>query len=76
MQGLAQRAFAENWIDAEPRAGKRDGAFCMGLRGDESRILSNYKRISTPSARWRMNSAMPTTTSPAPNARRFSATCP
>ena len=26
---FAERAFAERWIDAEPRAGKRDGAFCM-----------------------------------------------
>jgi pepF/M3 family oligoendopeptidase len=40
---LAKRAFEENWIDAEPRSGKRDGAFCMGLRGDESRILSNFQ---------------------------------
>lgn len=43
MQGLARRAFGERWIDAEPRPGKRDGAFCMSLRADESRILSNYK---------------------------------
>jgi oligoendopeptidase F len=43
MQNLAMRAFRENWIDAEPRPGKRDGAFCMKLRGDESRILANYK---------------------------------
>jgi oligoendopeptidase F len=43
MQHLAMRAFRENWIDAEPRPGKRDGAFCMSLRADESRILSNYK---------------------------------
>ncbi len=42
MRGLAERAFGENWIDAEPRPGKRDGAFCMLLRGEESRILSNY----------------------------------
>ena len=41
--GLAKRAFSENWIDAEPRPGKRDGAFCMWLQKDESRILSNYK---------------------------------
>ena len=39
---LARRAFDENWIDAEPRDGKRGGAFCMRLRGDESRILANY----------------------------------
>lgn len=43
MQDLARRAFDENWIDAEPRAGKRDGAFCMWTRRGESRILSNYK---------------------------------
>ncbi|MEM7536628.1 MAG: M3 family oligoendopeptidase, partial [Chloroflexota bacterium] len=43
MGELAQRAFAENWIDAGPRVGKRDGAFCMRIRGDESRILANYK---------------------------------
>lgn len=40
---FAYRAFHERWIDAEPRAGKRDGAFCMALRGDESRILANFK---------------------------------
>ena len=43
MSDFAARAFRENWIDAEPRPGKRDGAFCMPLRGDESRILSNYQ---------------------------------
>ena len=43
MQELAVRAFSENWIDAEPRDGKRGGAFCMRLRGEESRILSNFE---------------------------------
>ena len=43
MSDFAARAFRENWIDAEPRPGKRDGAFCMPLRGEESRILSNYQ---------------------------------
>jgi pepF/M3 family oligoendopeptidase len=43
MGDLAARAWRENWIDAPPRAGKRDGAFCMGTRDDESRILMNYK---------------------------------
>ena len=42
MRGLADRAFRERWIDAGPRPGKRGGAFCMGLRGDESRILQNF----------------------------------
>jgi pepF/M3 family oligoendopeptidase len=41
--GLAERAFNENWIDAEPRDGKGGGAFCMRLRGAESRVLTNYK---------------------------------
>jgi pepF/M3 family oligoendopeptidase len=39
---FAARAFRENWVDAEPRPGKRDGAFCMKLRAGESRILANY----------------------------------
>lgn len=43
LRDLAARAFQERWIDAEPRPGKRDGAFCMWLRGGESRILSNFK---------------------------------
>jgi oligoendopeptidase F len=43
LQALAERAFDEYWIDAEPRAGKVGGAFCMALRRDESRILANYE---------------------------------
>jgi pepF/M3 family oligoendopeptidase len=43
LRGLAERAFDERWIDAEPRAGKVGGAFCMYLRRDESRILANYE---------------------------------
>lgn len=43
MGEFAARAFRESWIDAEPRIGKRDGAFCMRLRQDESRILTNYQ---------------------------------
>ena len=40
---FTQRAFDRNWIDAEPRSGKRGGAFCMGLPAvDESRILCNF----------------------------------
>lgn len=40
---FAERNFAEGWIDAEPRAGKRGGAYCMSVPGiDESRILANY----------------------------------
>jgi pepF/M3 family oligoendopeptidase len=43
MRQLAERAFREKWIDAEPRDGKRGGAFCMGLRDEESRILTNFE---------------------------------
>jgi pepF/M3 family oligoendopeptidase len=42
MRGLSERAFDERWIDAEPRSGKVGGAFCMGVRPGESRILSNF----------------------------------
>jgi pepF/M3 family oligoendopeptidase len=42
MSAFAARAFRERWVDAEPRPGKRDGAFCMGLRGDESRVMANF----------------------------------
>jgi oligoendopeptidase F len=43
MSEFAARAFRERWVDAEPRTGKRDGAFCMPLRRDESRVFTNYK---------------------------------
>lgn len=43
LSNYAARAFREHWIDAEPRPGKRDGAYCTSLRNDESRILANYK---------------------------------
>lgn len=43
MADFARRNYRENWIDAGPRPGKRDGAFCMGVRPGESRILMNYK---------------------------------
>ena len=42
LAGLVERATAEQWIDAEPRSGKRDGAFCMGLQSDRSLVLLNY----------------------------------
>ncbi|MEO8288576.1 MAG: M3 family oligoendopeptidase [Chloroflexota bacterium] len=40
---FADRAFREQWVDAEPRSGKRDGAYCMPIRRDESRVFTNYK---------------------------------
>lgn len=39
---FAARAFRERWVDAQLRAGRPDGAFCLALRDDESRILMNY----------------------------------
>ncbi|HJQ41671.1 MAG TPA: M3 family oligoendopeptidase [Jatrophihabitantaceae bacterium] len=42
LAALADRAFAEGWVDAEAHEGKRGGAFCMSVRGDESRVLLNY----------------------------------
>ena len=39
---LARRAVDEKWIDAEPRHGKRDGAFCAGLEADRSLVFLNY----------------------------------
>ncbi|TAH60214.1 MAG: M3 family oligoendopeptidase [Gottschalkiaceae bacterium] len=40
---FAKNAFENNWIDAEPREGKRGGAFCSNLRSiKESRIMSNF----------------------------------
>ncbi len=45
MSQFAARAFSESWVDAEPRAGKRDGAYCIPLRGDESRVFANYKPV-------------------------------
>jgi len=40
---LADRAFEKKWIDAEPREGKRGGAFCANLHViGESRVMSNF----------------------------------
>ncbi len=43
LANFAARAFSENWIDAEPRSGKVDGAYCISLRKDESRVFANFK---------------------------------
>ncbi len=43
MAEFTQKAFDQRWIDAEPRKGKRGGAFCMDIPlNQESRILANY----------------------------------
>ena len=39
---LAERAVDESWIDVAPRDGKAGGAFCLPVRGDESRVLLNF----------------------------------
>jgi pepF/M3 family oligoendopeptidase len=40
---FAENAFENKWIDAEPREGKRGGAFCSNIHPiGESRILSNF----------------------------------
>lgn len=40
---FARQAFTHHWVDAEPRSGKRGGAFCMGIPAlKESRVLMNY----------------------------------
>lgn len=40
---VGRRAFVGHWIDAEPRDGKRSGAFCMSIPAlEESRVLCNF----------------------------------
>lgn len=40
---FAENAFNNRWIDAEPREGKRGGAFCSNLHPiKQSRILANF----------------------------------
>ncbi|MEO6652322.1 MAG: M3 family oligoendopeptidase [Ilumatobacteraceae bacterium] len=42
LAGIVDRALDEQWIDAEPRDGKRGGAFCMSFTGDRSLVLLNW----------------------------------
>ncbi len=43
LAAFAAGAFERRWIDAEPRDGKRGGAFCMRVpKVEESRILANF----------------------------------
>ncbi len=40
---FVQNAYENNWLDVEPREGKRGGAFCSNLHPiKESRILANF----------------------------------
>ncbi|MFN3346464.1 MAG: M3 family oligoendopeptidase [Candidatus Bipolaricaulaceae bacterium] len=40
---IARLAFQNKWIDAEPRVGKRGGAYCTHVGEGKSRILANYE---------------------------------
>ncbi len=42
LAGLVDRAIDEKWIDAEPRDGKRGGAFCAPFVGDRSLVFLNW----------------------------------
>ncbi|WP_426571933.1 M3 family oligoendopeptidase [Aquihabitans sp. McL0605] len=42
LAGLVETAVAEAWIDAEPRAGKVGGAYCMSVTDGVSRVLCNF----------------------------------
>ncbi len=40
---FAQNAYDKNWLDVEPREGKRGGAFCSSLHSiGESRVMANF----------------------------------
>lgn len=44
LENFAQTAFENRWVDFEPRAGKRGGAFCSNIYGiKESRFLCNFQ---------------------------------
>jgi pepF/M3 family oligoendopeptidase len=42
LAALVDRATREQWIDAEMRAGKATGAFCLPVRPGESRVFLNF----------------------------------
>lgn len=42
LSGLVDRAVDERWIDAEPRDGKRGGAFCASFVDDRSLVFLNW----------------------------------
>ncbi len=42
LAALVERASRDQWIDAEPRAGKVGGAFCLPIQGGESRVMLNF----------------------------------
>jgi oligoendopeptidase F len=42
LSDFAANAIEQAWIDVDSREGKVGGAFCMGVRRGESRVLLNY----------------------------------
>ena len=43
LASFARQAFDSSWIDAEPRDGKRGGAFCIRIPAvEEARVLCNF----------------------------------
>jgi pepF/M3 family oligoendopeptidase len=42
LAGLVDTAVEQAWIDAEPRAGKVGGAYCMSVTDGVSRVLCNF----------------------------------
>jgi oligoendopeptidase F len=42
LRRVVDRATSEHWLDAEPRPGKRGGAFCAPFVGDRSIVLMNW----------------------------------
>ena len=61
--GSSTAPLDERWIDAEPRDGKRGGAFCMPFVGDRSLVLLNWTGTRRLGADARpTSSATPTTT--------------
>jgi pepF/M3 family oligoendopeptidase len=42
LSALSTRAFAENWVDAEIRDGKRGGAYCADVDEGISRVMMNF----------------------------------
>ncbi|MCT4544677.1 MAG: M3 family oligoendopeptidase [Vallitalea sp.] len=47
LANFAKMAFDKNWVDVEPRAGKRGGAFCSSIPIGESRVLLNFDGVLT-----------------------------
>lgn len=44
LANFAQNAYENNWLDVEPREGKRGGAFCSNIHPiGESRIMANFE---------------------------------